>query len=742
MLHRLRSPGWHLFQAAILMLLLAALVTWLTVRQPWLGLSLEADPDHDRLLLLAEPGQKNGAAYPRVLVAFEKEGLPPFPLHAVDLIEEPDTLPGYADIRAFLARQASLQRYLDGQPVTLVTANPDSDTILQDNQHRQTLVPQAYRPLSSLPLAFWIQLAAGAGGFLIGLWVMVLRPREWSARCFALTGVGLMLSAFAAAIYSVRELVVPAELFQVLGALNHTGAFLFGCALMALFLLFPSRLVRPRNLLLIPAVFLPWLVLDTLYAAPSPALGMYLPVLLQTVSVLVFILLQWRHNRGNPLDMAALRWLGLSSLLTASLFIGVAAAPALLGRPAIMSQGHAFGLFLILYAGLALGLRRYRLFDLDRWAFHLLLWVTGATTLLLLDMAMVALLHLNHGLSLTLSLLVCGFLWLPFRSWLWQRIVDRQPRNPHEDFRRILQVALAPGDAERRQRWEQFLQDRFSPLHVQTAGHDAKQDTNHATIALNGLEMTLPAVGKLPALALGHAHQGRRLFTPRDTAYIDDVIGMLRYASDSRDAYNQGVREERSRIARDLHDDIGSRLLTGLHQPGIEATRRSIQQAITEMRTIINGLTGTEMLLEVLVAELRHETALRLEAAGISLDWPLPDNTDDDKEVMLGYRIYRNYLSVMRELVSNILRHANATQVRITLDYRDGQLVTQVTDNGVGLPADEAGAERQRYGLTNLRGRMTDLGGSIAFTPADVTGGTCVTLTLPLDASVPVREAS
>jgi signal transduction histidine kinase len=352
-------------------------------------------------------------------------------------------------------------------------------------------------------------------------------------------------------------------------------------------------------------------------------------------------------------------------------------------------------------------------------------------------MAMVALLHLNQNLSLTLSLLICGFLWLPFRVWLWQRMVSRHTQNPHDDFRRILHIALAPDEAERQQRWQQFLMAHFSPLHLSpyTPAPLSQPLSPHQLLTPqlgeNGLELILPAVGKLSALNLSHANHGQRLFTPQDVKYLEGVIEMLHHANESRDAYNKGAQEERRRIARDLHDDIGSRLLTGLHQPGIDSTRHSIRQAITEMRVIINGLTGTEMLFDTLLAELRHETLQRLEAANIALDWPL----QEERGITLGYPTYRHYLSVMRELMSNILRHSKANQVRVTVDYQQGNIITRVEDNGIGL---QAIPDSDRHGFANLRERMATLHGEIYFKATGVYAtGTCITLTMPEVASTP-----
>ncbi|MDQ8037837.1 MAG: ATP-binding protein [Pedobacter sp.] len=710
---RLLSPGSWLLMALLFVALLMSLIVVLVLRQPTLGLSLQPDTVSGQLQITAVHGPAAGLPLPATLQALRREGRPDLPLTARDLVEEPDTLQSYEEVRELLARQALIQSWLDGLPLQLVLETPEGEVV------SAPLQPEHYRSPASLPLAFWIQLLAGAGGFLIGTWIVVLRPRDGAARCFALSGVALMLSAFAAAVYSVRELSVPAELFRGLMIINHLGSTLFGCALLALFLLFPKRLLRPVWLWLLPAIFLPWLILDSLQLWPDPATGMYLPVMLQTLGILLLILLQWWHNRGQPLALASLRWLGLSSLLTASLFVLAAALPALLNQPPLMSQGHAFGLFLILYTGLALGLRRYRLFDLDRWAFHLLLWLGTVAALLVLDLALILLLRLDQTLSLALSLLACSLLWLPLRHWLLARLLHRSGPGKLEIFRQVLDISLAATPQERLTRHRALLTELFHPLQLE----------NHAGvtrphIAENGLALLLPGAADIPALKMAYAHGGRRLFTPQDFALATEMQEMLRHADASRDAYNQGVREERSRIARDLHDDIGSRLLTGLHQSGITETRQSIQQAITEMRTIINGLTGTQMQLDVMLAELRHETSLRLEAAGLTLEWPLLREEDN---TLLPYRVYRNYSSVMRELISNILRHAGASHVQVAIRLQENALQTRISDNGVGMPEEK---QQGRQGLANLHSRISDMQGSLSISSASP--GTCMEILVPL----------
>jgi signal transduction histidine kinase len=72
-------------------------------------------------------------------------------------------------------------------------------------------------------------------------------------------------------------------------------------------------------------------------------------------------------------------------------------------------------------------------------------------------------------------------------------------------------------------------------------------------------------------------------------------------------------------------------------------------------------------------------------------------------------------LAALREALSNAARHASASQVDVTVDVdRDGILAVQVTDDGIGLPADA-----KRSGLRNLASRADKLGGELRLSPTD-----------------------
>ena len=203
------------------------------------------------------------------------------------------------------------------------------------------------------------------------------------------------------------------------------------------------------------------------------------------------------------------------------------------------------------------------------------------------------------------------------------------------------------------------------------------------------------------------------------------MIGLLAQIEAGRDAYARGVVEERLRIARDLHDDVGARLLTGLHRGDLAQTREAMRGAIGDLRSIVSGLSGHDLPLEDVLADLRHETAERLAAAGLSLDWPPDEGVEG--QTLAPYRVYKNLTSACREIVSNAIRHAQASQVTVTVDRTAERLEMIISDDGVGLPTTPGG---RRSGLVNLQRRIVELGGSVSF--PEVPRGTVVRLFLPL----------
>ena len=83
----------------------------------------------------------------------------------------------------------------------------------------------------------------------------------------------------------------------------------------------------------------------------------------------------------------------------------------------------------------------------------------------------------------------------------------------------------------------------------------------------------------------------------------------------------------------------------------------------------------------------------------------------------------------MQEALQNVVKHARATEVTITLRHKDGRFTATIADNGIGLPADLGGIEKS--GLENMHTRLVSLGGHcrVQSRPG---GGTVVELQIPI----------
>lgn len=712
----------HMIMLCVLAISIAAtaLTIALASSRPWLGLELSNSAENTVIIahvVSDGPARDTDAAAGFRLTAISQTGdasnFSTFPIYGSDLVEEPDGLETYAAIADVLDRQTILADLL-AQPVVRLhlveTANEEA---------RVVDVAPRDRPFWALPAVFWVQLFSGLAGFAIGAWVWAIRGKDIAACMFALSGLGLMISALSAAVYSTRELAIPGDIFALLSALNHLGVHLFGGAIVALFLSYPRRLVRPVWLLLIPVVLVPWLWADIARLMPDPATGMYVPMLAEMLLIVALVMIQWRLARRDPATRAALRWLGLSVVVGAGAFVVGIGVPSLLGAEPAISQGYAFAFFLIVYGGIALGIHRYKLFELGDWAFRILFYAGGAALLLGLDAALIWLLNIERGPALGASLLLVGFAYLPLRDVLWRRMRGKPVLAEHELFEAAMDVAFGPTPTARAERWRRLLAQLYDPLETLPA-----TDVNEVIATTNGLELLLPAVAGETALRLRYPLGGKGLFGPRDKRLAGQLIGLIARAEASRDAYERGAIEERQRIARDLHDDVGARLLTGLHS-GDGQVRPILQAALSDIRAIVSGLNGETATLDVVLAEARHEAARRLEAARIELDWPAPEQGAE--QISLDYRQSKALLSSVREIVSNIVRHAGATRVKAEIVVTDISALVRISDNGRGLPAQQ---DVSGYGLNNIRQRVHAIGGTTLVDSS--AAGTAIEIVVPL----------
>jgi signal transduction histidine kinase len=187
----------------------------------------------------------------------------------------------------------------------------------------------------------------------------------------------------------------------------------------------------------------------------------------------------------------------------------------------------------------------------------------------------------------------------------------------------------------------------------------------------------------------------------------------------------QAAEQERIKIYRDLHDDVGSRLLSIIHADTDNRLGTMARAALESLRQAVSKANTRDQALIELLDGMREETELRLHGSGHTVAW----TQTAMPAVNLPSDVVFNLNRIMKELVSNIIRHANANVVEVKIAYHAAQLTITVSDNGCGMQS-KTGAH-DGNGLNNIFSRAQEINAVIDIS-SNLISGTRTQLTLPL----------
>jgi signal transduction histidine kinase len=201
------------------------------------------------------------------------------------------------------------------------------------------------------------------------------------------------------------------------------------------------------------------------------------------------------------------------------------------------------------------------------------------------------------------------------------------------------------------------------------------------------------------------------------------------------------MEQERARIAQDLHDELGSGL-TEISMLGVRALSASgplekrghyleqmsnqARQMVTVLDEIVWAMNPTHDSLASMVSYFSLYAERFLGLANIS--WRLEGPFQPEDHAVDSHHRHQLFLA-FKEALTNVVRHAQATEVRLNFQMEQGQIRLTIADNGRGWV--EAGPTEEMDGLANMRARLEKLGGR--FEVNSKTGqGTIVRFDLPL----------
>lgn len=206
----------------------------------------------------------------------------------------------------------------------------------------------------------------------------------------------------------------------------------------------------------------------------------------------------------------------------------------------------------------------------------------------------------------------------------------------------------------------------------------------------------------------------------------DQVKSLQRMADEKADfaksAHKAAVIEERQRLARDLHDSVSQQLFgvtmmaeasikqfekdPSLAKEQLEDVVASALQAQTEMRALLLHLRPVHLSgdplplgLKKLIAELKQKSALDF-------------NLEIDEAMKLPETMEEHVFRIIQESLSNILRHAEASEVKLKITTRSKELFIHIADNGRGFDVGKDANRKTSYGLQTMKERSEELGGT------------------------------
>ncbi|MCE3260529.1 MAG: hypothetical protein K0S12_2170 [Bacteroidetes bacterium] len=199
----------------------------------------------------------------------------------------------------------------------------------------------------------------------------------------------------------------------------------------------------------------------------------------------------------------------------------------------------------------------------------------------------------------------------------------------------------------------------------------------------------------------------------------------------------QAEENERQRIAKDIHDELGSGLtkirfmseiLKSQMNKSSDAVNTISETSISlveNMRDLIWVMNPDNATLDNLISRIREYSGQYIEEFNIDFEFISPSSVP---AIKISKEINRNVFMVVKEAMQNIVKHSSATKTTIEIAF-DAELKITITDNGKGNASDK----KERNGLLNMRSRIAQLKGEFGILSPE-NKGTVITIKVPLQA--------
>ena len=569
-----------------------------------------------------------------------------------------------------------------------------------------TVVPEA-RGVINLPVIFWMLAAFALALYLVSCVVVLAQPSSRNV-VYAVMGLCQAANLLFIAVESTAELGLRSPFLELDMPARMAFDLITAAAMVNAVCLHPRRLPGSGWIALAGWAAVP-LLIGLFAAGLLPSVWWWTQGGVMALGGLAIGLLSWSYQIEPHPFAIVLRRFGTVTLATwVLLTLALGASSHLSGMPHNIADIGSMVWYVFLGSLLLLipFLARSQTFMRE---FSLLAAISAVATSL--DLLFVSVFSLGQFASLTLSLFLSLAVYSGARQWVLNHLLGSSMLTTERMFEQLYGIAREVEVHPERTPTllSQLLADLFEPLEVSVV----ERSSRRTRVAGDGSSMLVPVpvLGDDPQALRGSvmirfAHRGRRLFTSEDARLTDRIVEQLRRAVRFDKAVEQGRSEERLRLAQDLHDDIGARLLTLMYKAQSPEMEEYLRHTLQDLKTLTRGLAASNHRLSHAAGEWKADLTQRLTAAHIELKWTFVF----DEDITLTVVHWSALTRILRELVSNVIAHAKAQQLEIHFSLDNDRIDLTITDNGLGR---EPRSWSHGLGLGGVRKRVKQLGGEV-----------------------------
>ncbi len=586
--------------------------------------------------------------------------------------------------------------------------------------------PLAARGLKSLGSYFWVPLFAGLFVYSLGCALLLVARRESMVWVYFGMICAYSATAFSRAWFGDRHWGYATWVWELCSFATRSGAMLILALAIMLIWHVPRTVGKKRTPWLIAASIGTFWLLDRMQFIEPRSITYHWPLAGYLVLFMGIGVVTWRRGGLDLPQRVAARWFflltGIALVVISFKIIGLAVGYVMPHHGQIITAINVLP-----FVGISAFLAKSQIFRLEGWWWRIWLWLSGGALVLLVDVLLVALLGASQGVALAVALALAGWLYFPLRQWVMGRFSLQSKRRLEDFVAPLLELsAMRAGSVEAQSHWRHIVDTVFEPLRIETQANVSSELFAHGQgIANQGMELWLPDLNG-QSLCLVGAKRGTRLFNPQDALFAQTLTRLALHAGSFEASYHQGALQERKRIAADLHDDIGGKLLHLANQNGADG--QYARNALEDLRTITRGLSTQTRSLGDVLADIQYQLAQRAERQSVGFEWQVDIYNARDNTV--GSRQATVLASICSELMRNAMQHSRIGYVHFAMASQAGQWQLICTSDGAVTDPSQWSAG---LGTTSIRRRVHDLQGQCSWA-ARAGGGVSFKASWPLDA--------